>query len=259
MTFVKPKKNLGQHFLTDQAIAKQITESLILTGKQNKVLEIGAGTGVLTQFLYLRDDLTLKVIEIDKESTDYLIKQFPLFKEKIITGDFLNMEMLSYFDEEFAIIGNFPYNISNQILFKVFEHKNLVTQVVGMFQKEVAQRICSKPGKKSYGILSVLIQAFYETTYLFTVDEHVFNPPPKVKSGVLRLQRKNNFTLGTDEKLFKRVVKAAFNQRRKTLRNALKPLLTNLKHEEIPFLSQRAEELGYEEFVILTNLLFPQG
>lgn len=256
MSKVRPKKFLGQHFLTDTEIALKITEALLQNTETNNVLEIGPGTGVLTQFLVADNRINLKVIEIDSESIDYLKKNKLVPSDKIISGDFLHYPLLDFFHEQFSIIGNFPYNISSQILFRMLENRQLVPQLVGMLQKEVAIRICARPGKKEYGILSVFLQAFYDTEYLFTVDEHVFNPPPKVKSGVIRLIRKKNFALGTDEKQFYMVVKMAFNQRRKTLRNALKQLL----HERIPpdlsYLSQRAEELSFADFVLLTNIIF---
>jgi 16S rRNA (adenine1518-N6/adenine1519-N6)-dimethyltransferase len=254
---VKPKKSLGQHFLTDMEIAERIAGSLLPADGIQNVLEIGPGMGVLTQFLVKRKDMHLKLIEIDRESVIYLMKHFPSLEHNIISGDFLHHDLSGIFNSPFHIIGNFPYNISSQILFRMFENRMLVPQLVGMFQKEVAMRICSPPRKKDYGILSVLIQAFYETEYLFTVDEHVFNPPPKVKSGVVRLVRKENFSLGADEILFKRVVKTAFNQRRKTLRNALKPLLNDTIPGDLIFLPMRAEELSFRDFADLTNILFP--
>lgn len=258
MAYIKPKKSLGQHFLKDQGLAKQITELLIPVQETNNLLEIGPGTGVLTQYLVINPDWNLKVIEIDREAINHLKANLPLVKERIIEGDFLQWKMDEFFTGKgFSIIGNFPYNISSQILFKILENRSLIPQMVGMFQKEVARRVCSPPKKKDYGILSVFIQAFYETEYLLTVDEHVFNPPPKVKSGVIRLKRKNDFVLGADEKQFFKVVKTAFNQRRKTLRNALKPLLVNIATENLPDLSRRAEELDFNEFIALTNLLFP--
>lgn len=216
MSRVQPKKNLGQHFLKDEAIAKRIADSLSGDG-YSSVLEIGPGMGILTAFLLSRKFPDFRVVEIDNESVHYLHQNFPELKN-ILTGDFLSMELDSYFPEKMAIIGNFPYNISTQILFKVLKHRDKVVEIAGMLQKEVAERICAGPGSKTYGIMSVLLQAFYKTEYLFTVSEHVFAPPPKVKSGVIRLIRNDVINLGCDEVLFFRVVKACFNQRRKTLR-----------------------------------------
>ena len=225
MELVKAKKHLGQHFLKDLNIAQKIADTLSLANYK-KVVEIGAGMGVLTQFL-LKKDTEVYVVEIDKESVAYLEAHYPELRGKIIADDFLKYDIAGYLREPFAIIGNFPYNISTQIVFKLLELRDYVPEFSGMFQKEVAERICEHEGSKTYGILSVLVQAFYEATYLFTVSEGVFNPPPKVKSGVLRLVRKPNYHLDCDEALFFTIVKTAFNQRRKTLRNSLKPLLTN--------------------------------
>ncbi len=252
---VQPKKHLGQHFLTDLNIAQQIAQTLSLCGYK-QVLEIGPGTGVLTQFL-LEKDAEVFVIEIDKESVAYLQAYFPKLKGHILCEDFLKFDIVSYFNKTpFAIIGNFPYNISSQIVFKLLEIRFFVPEFAGMFQKEVAERICERPGSKSYGILSVLTQAFYETEYLFTVPEHVFNPPPKVKSGVIRLKRKEDYTLACDEKMFFSVVKTAFGQRRKTLRNSLKSFLLErdtLKAE--PLFDKRPEMLSVAEFITLTQWL----
>ncbi len=249
---VRPKKHLGQHFLTDKKIASHIVDSLegnnVLT-----VLEIGAGMGVLTELL-LKKSFQTFVIEIDQESVDYLSRHFIQLQDKIIKEDFLKFNLKTYFTEQIAVIGNFPYNISSQILFRVLDFKEMIPEVVGMFQKEVAERIASKPGSKVYGILSVLMQAYYDIEYLFTVDEHVFNPPPKVKSGVLRLVRKENITLNCDEKKFKQIIKAGFNQRRKTLRNSLKQLTGEMDTSDLIF-NQRPEQLSVNEFVYLTNLI----
>ncbi len=245
---VRAKKHLGQHFLTDENIARKIVASL--QGNKN-VMEIGPGTGILTKHLLQIPGINLKVIEIDKESVEYLSNQYPDLKNKIIIGDCLKIDMNDLFDGSFSVIGNFPYNISSQILFKVLEHKNLINEVVGMFQKEVAVRIASKPGNKNYGILSVLLQAFYNIEYLFTVNETVFIPHPKVKSAVIRLVRNDTKTLDCDEKLFFSVVKTAFNQRRKTLRNALSSFRFNDK--VISLLPKRAEQLSVQEFVLLTE------
>jgi len=249
---VKPKKYLGQHFLNDINIAEKIVNCLDAENV-DQVLEIGPGTGVLTKFL-LKKDFNLYVIEIDDESVNFLNVNFPELKDRIINDDFLKLNLNEFFENEFALIGNFPYNISSQILFKVLEYKNNIPEVVGMFQKEVAERVSSKPGSKVYGILSVLIQAYFDVEYLFTVNESVFIPPPKVKSAVLKLKRKNDVLLKCNETLFFRVVKTAFNQRRKTLRNSLRTLIPNreLKDE---ILSKRPEQLSVNEFVLLTNLI----
>lgn len=240
---------MGQHFLKDDNIAANIAGSLSVTCKQ--VLEVGPGTGVLTKFLLKRNFEKLIAVEIDRESAAYLRSNYPQLKEGLIEGDFLKMDYGSLFEGEFAVIGNFPYNISSQIFFRVLENHDQVTEVVGMIQHEVARRIASPPGKKDYGILSVLLQAWYEIEYLFTVDENVFVPPPKVKSAVIRLHRNATQTLGCDEKLFFQVVKTAFNQRRKTLHNALKPI-TDYNGE---FTGKRAEQLGVWQFVDLTNAI----
>ncbi len=250
MTEVRAKKHLGQHFLTDLNIAKKIADTLSLVGYR-KVVEIGAGMGVLTQFL-LEKNTEVHVIEIDKESVAYLNEHYPTLQGSILAEDFLKYDIAGYMGEPFAIIGNFPYNISTQIVFKLLELREIVPEFSGMFQKEVAERICEEAGSKTYGILSVLVQAFYEAEYLFTVSEHVFNPPPKVKSGVLRLRRKANYHLDCDEKLFFTVVKTAFNQRRKTLRNSLKSLLTE-EIKQNPIFDKRPEQLSWEEFMLITK------
>lgn len=251
--YVKPKKHLGQHFLTDKSVARAIVEAL--NPSTENVLEIGAGTGVLTQFILEKNPTNFKIIEIDKESVNYLLRNFEGMEKVVIEADFLHFELENVFPQSFSLIGNFPYNISNQILFKTFDYRQQITEVVGMFQKEVAERIAAKPGSKKYGILSVLLQAFYTIEYLFTVDEHVFNPPPRVKSGVIRLVRNKVEKLDCDEKLFKTVVKTAFNQRRKTLGNALKSMGAKEWPEEAKeILSKRAEQLGVEEFIRLTKL-----
>jgi len=221
---VRPKKFLGQHFLKDQNIAAKIVESLLLTGGKNSVLEIGPGTGVLTRLLAAKSEIDLRLIEIDRESVAYLREHYPQLKDKIVEGDFLELGVDQIFSGEFKIIGNFPYNISSQIFFKVLEHHNQVTQVVCMLQKEVADRMAEKEGSKTYGILSVLLQAYYNIEYLFKVSPGVFHPPPKVMSAVIRLTRNSRSQLGCDEALFKKVVKQSFQNRRKTLRNALKAL-----------------------------------
>jgi 16S rRNA (adenine1518-N6/adenine1519-N6)-dimethyltransferase len=247
---VRPKKNLGQHFLKDRDIAAKIAGTLTGSG-YNSVLEIGPGTGILTGFLIERQFPDFRVIEIDNESVYYLKKNFPGLKQ-IIRGDFLVMDIDEYFPDKLGIIGNFPYNISSQILFKVLNNRDKVIEICGMLQKEVAERICSSPGSKTYGILSILLQAFYTAEYLFTVPEYVFSPPPKVKSGVIRLKRNQVKSLGCDESLFVRVVKASFNQRRKTLRNSVKAVF-NLKREDYKDFGLRPEQLSVEKFIELTN------
>ena len=251
MELVKAKKHLGQHFLKDLNIAQKIADTLSLVNYK-KVVEIGAGMGVLTQFL-LKKDTEVYVVEIDKESVAYLEAHYPELRGKIIADDFLKYDIAGYLREPFAIIGNFPYNISTQIVFKLLELRDYVPEFSGMFQKEVAERICEREGSKTYGILSVLVQAFYEASYLFPVSEGVFNPPPKVKSGVLRLVRKPNYHLDCDEALFFTIVKTAFNQRRKTLRNSLKPLLTNESLKKNSIFDKRPEQLPWQDFVFITK------
>ncbi|MBJ10994.1 MAG: 16S rRNA (adenine(1518)-N(6)/adenine(1519)-N(6))-dimethyltransferase [Flavobacteriales bacterium] len=248
---VRAKKHLGQHFLNDLNVAQKIADSLHHQAYK-QVLEIGPGMGVLTQFL-LQKDSEVFVIEIDTESVVYLKTHFPLLNNHIIEGDFLKLPLNEIFKKPFALIGNFPYNISSQILFKALEHKEIIPEIAGMFQKEVAERVASQPGNKNYGIISVLLQAYYNIEYLFTVNEDVFIPPPKVKSGVIRLIRKENQTLDCDEKLFKRVVKTAFNQRRKTLRNALKSITLVDEKKAEPYLGLRAEQLSVDDFIQLTQ------
>ncbi len=249
MNRVYPKKNLGQHFLKDASIAKRIAGSLTGEG-YSTVLEIGPGMGVLTEFLIERKFADFRVIEIDNESVHYLKSHYTDLN--IITGDFLSMDIENEFNDKIGIIGNFPYNISTQILFKVLKHRDKVVEITGMLQKEVAERICSGPGSKAYGILSVLLQAFYRAEYLFTVSEHVFSPPPKVKSGVIRLIRNEVKSLDCDEILFIRVVKACFNQRRKTLRNSVRAAF-ELKRDDYHEFGLRPEQLSVEQFVDLTN------
>lgn len=254
MDTVRAKKHLGQHFLKDENIARRIADSL--TGEVKQVLEIGPGMGVLTKYLVDKPELNFCAIEIDTESVAYLNQHYPDLK--VIEGDFLRLDASTLFQDSFAIIGNFPYNISSQILFKVYESRNMVPEVVGMFQKEVAERVAAKPGSKTYGILSVLLSAFYDIEYLFTVDEHVFNPPPKVKSAVIRLRRNQVSALECDEKLFSNIVKTGFNQRRKTMRNALKPLGRSLEAIPEELLSKRAEQLSVEDYIIITTQLSNQ-
>ena len=256
MELVKAKKHLGQHFLKDLNIAQKIADTLSLKNYK-KVVEIGAGMGVLTQFL-LKKDVDVHIVEIDKESVDYLEANYPALRGKIIADDFLKYDVAGYLAEPFAIIGNFPYNISTQIVFKLLELREYVPEFSGMFQKEVAVRICEHEDSKTYGILSVLVQTFYETSYLFTVSESVFNPPPKVKSGVIRLVRKTDFHLDCDEGLFFTVVKTAFNQRRKTLRNSLKSLLTDENLKQDPIFDKRPEQLPWQEFVFITKKISNQ-
>lgn len=251
---VRAKKALGQHFLTDQGIAMTIVGSLEAGGVRN-VLEIGPGMGVLTQYLLKRDDIDLKLVELDGESVEYLLTHFPEMQGKLYEMDYLKLDVHLLFPGEYRVIGNFPYNISSQIFFKILEDKDRVTEVVCMIQKEVADRIAEKPGTKTYGILSVLLQAWYDIDYIISVGSGAFCPPPKVQSAVIRLRRNGRSSLGCDERLFKMVVKTAFNQRRKTLRNALKPLLTDAVDTNAPVFDLRAERLSVEDFVALTNLI----
>ncbi len=253
MTKVKPKKHLGQHFLKDTNIALKIVDSLTSHNNYKHVIEVGPGMGVLTQYLLKNKEVKLTVIDLDNESVAYLKDRFPSLNNNIIAGDFLKFNWQQHINEPFAIIGNFPYNISSQIFFKVLDMRSSVHEVVGMIQKEVAQRIASPPGNKTYGILSVLLQAFYTIDYLFTVSPSVFNPPPKVNSAVIRLKRNKTQKLDCDESLFFRVVKQGFQNRRKTLRNALKPLALPPSINEDPQLNLRAEQLAVSDFVLLTQ------
>jgi 16S rRNA (adenine1518-N6/adenine1519-N6)-dimethyltransferase len=252
MERVKAKKHLGQHFLTDLTIAEQIAQAVKGHGGTKQVLEIGPGMGVLTDYLLL-EPLDLYLIDIDKESIVYLHKKYPQLGEKIIEGDFLKLDLRKTFESNYAIIGNFPYNISSQILFKVLEQKNKVTEVVCMLQKEVAKRIASPKGNKDYGILSVLLQAFYDIEYLFSVPPEVFDPPPKVNSGVIRLTRNQTDQLDCSERLFFQVVKGGFGNRRKTLRNSLKSFQLPEDLKVNPMLDKRAEQLDVADFVFLTQ------
>ena len=255
MTEVRAKKALGQHFLTDLNIARKIADAL--SGGTSEapaaVLEVGCGMGVLTQFLLRRGDMVTWGAEIDAESVEYLHAHYPEFTPRLIEGDFLKLDLRERFPEGVRIIGNFPYNISSQIFFKVLENRDLVPECVGMIQREVAVRIAEPPGSKEYGILSVLLQAWYDIEYLFTVNETVFNPPPKVKSAVIRLRRNATRQLACDEALFIKVVKASFGQRRKMLRNSLKAVFGDFGGEEHPFFTRRAEALSVAEFVELTR------
>lgn len=255
MNLVKPKKFLGQHFLKDLKIAKAIADT-VDTAPNIPILEVGPGMGVLTQYL-LTKDRHVKVVELDFESVAYLRKEYPSMEDNIIEDDFLKMKLENVFDQKpFVLTGNYPYNISSQIFFKMLDYKHLIPCCTGMIQKEVAERIAAKEGNKTYGILSVLIQAWYNVEYLFTVSETVFNPPPKVKSAVIRMTRNNVEHLGCDEKLFKQVVKTTFNQRRKTIRNSIKPLIgKEVKLDESAVWGKRPEQLSVREFIELTNVV----
>ena len=255
---VRAKKALGQHFLTDQGVARSIVAALSADSPVRDVLEIGPGMGVLTQYLIRREDLDLKLIEIDSESVAYLLTHLPGMEGRLMEGDYLRLDMSRIFPGPYRVIGNFPYNISSQIFFKILEDKDRVPEVVCMIQKEVADRIAEKPGSKVYGILSVLLQAWYDIEYVMSVGSGAFAPPPKVQSAVIRLRRNARTALGCDERLFKQVVKTAFNQRRKTLRNALKPLLPEGADTSDPIFDLRAERLGVEDFVRLALLLQPR-
>lgn len=254
MSVVRPKKFLGQHFLKDLDIARQIADTLD-DFPDVPIVEVGPGMGVLTQFL-LEKNRDLTVVEIDRESVPYLQDHYPALKDKIVEADFLTLDLSKLYGDKFCVIGNYPYNISSQIFFKVLDYKDKIPCCSGMLQKEVAERIASKPGKKAYGILSVLLQAWYDIEYLFTVSEKVFDPPPKVKSAVVRLVRNNRQHLNCDEKLFKTVVKTGFNQRRKTLRNSMKPLLgKDCEAYSNPIFGERPERLSVAEFEELTNIV----
>jgi 16S rRNA (adenine1518-N6/adenine1519-N6)-dimethyltransferase len=253
MTLVRAKKHLGQHFLTDKNIASKIVDSLRPAGKYTQVLEVGPGMGILSDFLLQKTDYETFLIDIDTESYNYLKKKYPNLGARLLNADFLELDFKATFNDSLAVIGNFPYNISSQILFKILDNRHQIPEVVGMFQKEVAERCASKPGSKEYGILSVFLQAYYKVEYLFTVKAGVFNPPPKVLSAVIRLTRLDNQDLGCDEKLFWQVVKAGFNQRRKTLRNALSSLINKEKMVDDKTLDLRAERLSVADFVKLTN------
>ena len=250
---VKPKKSLGQHFLTDKNIARKIVNSLTWQG-YDSVLEIGPGMGILTEILLAFSDKEMRFVEIDLLSVEYLNTRFPNISEKIINADILQVPLSDFLPKPFAIIGNFPYNISSQLFFRILDHRNLIVETVCMIQKEVATRIASPPGSRDYGILSVLLQAFYDIEYLFSVPPQVFNPPPRVNSAVIRLRRNNTVNLNCHEGLFHKVVKTAFNQRRKILRNSLKSLFADLDTGE-DIWQKRPEQLGVEDFVRLTRLL----
>ncbi|MBR4217443.1 MAG: 16S rRNA (adenine(1518)-N(6)/adenine(1519)-N(6))-dimethyltransferase RsmA [Bacteroidales bacterium] len=243
---VTPKKRLGQHFLTDESVAEQIVASLKAGNRH--VLEVGPGMGVLTKYLLQQPDLDFSVVELDSESVEYLKVHYPALAPRIMEADFLTLKLDELYQDNLTIIGNFPYNISTQIMFKMLEYKSLVTELVGMFQKEVAERIASAPGSKQYGILSVLVQAFYDVEYLFTVSEHQFFPPPQVKSAVIRVTKNPAKQLHCDENLFKQVVKAAFNQRRKTIRNSLKMYNFVDGFSTSPLFNLRPEQLSVAQF-----------
>ena len=261
---VRAKKALGQHFLRDDKVARAIVDALVISGETHDVLEVGPGTGVLTKYLLEREDIALKAVEIDRESVDYLLAHFPGIQGKLLEADFLSLKLEKIFPGNFAVIGNFPYNISSQIFFKILEYRDSVPEVVCMIQKEVAERIAEKPGSKTYGILSVFLQAWYDIEYLFPVGPGCFLPPPKVDSAVIRLRRNGRTSLGCDEKLFRTVVKTAFGQRRKMMRNPLRPIAKAKAQREgwseealaeflaAPVFSLRPETLGVEDFVKLT-------
>ncbi len=249
---VTPKKKLGQHFLIDLDIAKKIVSSLKNT---KNVIEIGPGTGVLTEYLIKNEETNFLAIETDKEAFDFLLEKYPNNTKQFALADFLRYNISNIYIDNFSIIGNFPYNISSQIFFKVLENKDKIEEVVCMIQKEVAERITSEKGNKTYGILSVLLQAYYKIEYLFTVNEKVFNPPPKVKSAVIRLTRNKVKELNCDELFFKQIIKMSFNQRRKMLRVSLKPLLSNIVVEQYEIFTKRPEQLSVNEFVELVNLI----
>jgi len=260
--YVHPKKALGQHFLRDFSIAQDIVEALFgadipetCNASKLPVLEVGPGTGVLTQFLLKRSDIDLRAVEIDREAIDYLLTHFPAIEGRLIEADFLRLNVRALFDTPFLVIGNFPYNISSQIFFKVLEERDHIPVVVGMLQKEVAERIASPPGSKAYGILSVLLQAWYGIELLFTVPAHLFSPPPKVQSAVVRLTRNRCTALPCSESLFKQVVKTTFNQRRKAIRNSIKQITGATSLPEHSLLALRPEQLSVSQFVELTNFV----
>lgn len=252
MSEVRAKKALGQHFLTDQSIARRIVATLSIDGVRD-VLEIGPGMGVLTQYLLEREDLDLKMVEVDGESVEYLINHYPGMQGRLLQADFLKLNMSRVFSGEYRVIGNFPYNISSQIFFKILDDRKRIPEVVCMIQKEVAERLAAPPGSKTYGILSVLLQAWYDIEYVISVGSGAFNPPPKVQSAVIRLKRNSRTDLNCDETLFRKVVKTSFAQRRKTLRNALKPILPEGFDTSAPIFDLRAERLSVEDYIELTK------
>lgn len=259
MERIRAKKHLGQHFLTDRNTAERIVQSLRPEMGYQQVLEVGPGMGILSDFLLAESRYQSWLVDVDEESIQFLREAYPDLGGRLIHGDFLKLDFAAYFQGPMAVIGNFPYHISSQILFKVLEEKEQVCEVVGMFQKEVAERCAATAGNKIYGVLSVLVQAYYEVEYLFTVKAGAFNPPPKVLSGVIRLTRREQANLGCDEQLFRRVVKAAFNQRRKTLRNALSGVIVKDKMDDHPFWDLRAERLSVADYVTLTNFISHQN
>ena len=259
MSSVRAKKHLGQHFLNDKNAAQRIVDALQPSLGYKQVLEVGPGMGVLSDFLLQNQNYETFMIDVDEESIEFLNDKYPQLKSNLIHGDFLELDFKKHFENKLAIIGNFPYNISSQILFKILEERNRVVEMVGMFQKEVAERCVAKPGGKEYGILSVFLQAYYEVSYLFTVKAGAFSPPPKVLSGVMRMVRNQRESLDCDEKLFWRVVKAGFNQRRKTLRNSLSGIIPKDKMSDNPLYELRAERLTVEDFKNLTNEIFAQS
>lgn len=253
MNHIAPKKHLGQHFLKDENIARKIVNSL--SGKFSKILEIGPGEGMLTKYLIEEKNLDLRLIEIDRDSYEYLLDKFPCLQNKIIRDDFLKTRITDLFSEDFSIIGNFPYNISSQLLFRILEYRNNIKEVVCMLQKEVAERISSPPGDKEYGILSVMIQAYYDTELLFKVSEKVFYPRPKVQSAVIRMNRNSTEKLDCNEVLFFKIVKTAFNQRRKTLKNSLSVIVADKTSLSDNIFSKRPEQLSVKEFIGITNFI----
>lgn len=253
---VQPKKHLGQHFLTDENICRKIVAQYTNFRNANNILEIGPGMGAITKYLLEIENTNLEVMEVDKESVSYLKDTYPSLANKVHTDDFLKADLSQFFDgSPFAVVGNFPYNISSQILFQCIEYRNQIPEIMGMFQKEVAERVAEPPGSKQYGILSVLMQTYYTIEYCFTVHENVFNPPPKVKSGVIRCLRNERQQLPVDEVLYKQVIKSTFNQRRKTIRNGLKSIVDVKLLPDHPFLKQRAETLSVDNFIELTGLV----
>lgn len=256
---MRAKKSYGQHFLNNEYMAERIAEGLELTDLYQKVLEVGPGKGMLTKYLVKRD-FELFVVEADRDMVNYQQANFPTLKDRIIAADFLKIRIADYFGtDSFALIGNYPYNISSQIIFKMLEHRSQIPEMVGMFQKEVADRIIAGPGSKTYGVVSVLVQAYYEGHYMFTVKPGNFNPPPKVQSAVIRLVRKENQDLGCSYKLFRRVVKQAFSQRRKMLRNTMKMFIKDTTLLKDSFFNTRPEQVSVEKFVWLTNWVQEHG
>jgi 16S rRNA (adenine1518-N6/adenine1519-N6)-dimethyltransferase len=252
---IRAKKKLGQHFLNDEGIAKKIVDSLLEVDDKTAIIEIGPGTGVLTKFLLTDAKGPFFALDVDQESINYLKQNYPASASKFLFQDFLESDLKKLVPGQFNVIGNFPYNISSQIMFKVLDHKSDIDVVVGMFQKEVAERLAEKPGSKTYGILSVLLQAYYDIEYLFTVHENVFTPPPRVKSAVIRLKRNSRMSLGCDDALFVKVIKTTFNQRRKTIRNSIRPILNIDDSLLPPIFKDRPERLSVEQFIELTNFV----